>query len=232
MRLQVFLSSSGVASRRAAAGIVRSGRVMVNARRIIEPSCRIDPEKDKVFLDQKRVLPKKKIYILLHKPKGVTSTKKDPFAKRTVMDLLPRCYSHLNPVGRLDRDTTGLILLTNDGGLINKLTHPRYNIEKVYLVTLDKKLFSKDKVRLENGVTLEGRRTAPCRIRLKEKACLEMTLREGRKRQIKRMLSKIGYRVVDLKRIKEGALGLGLLSEGRWRILTEKEIAELIRSNL
>lgn len=227
MRLQVFLSSAGVASRRAAAGIVRSGRVMVNAKRVIEPSCKIDPEKDKVLLDQKRILPRKKLYILLHKPRGVTSTKKDPFAKRTVMDLLPRCYSHLNPVGRLDRDTTGLILLTNDGGLIDKFTHPRYNVEKVYLVAIDKRLSIRDKARLERGVVLDRRHTAPCRIRLKDKTKLEMTLREGRKRQIKRMFSKIAYRVVGLKRIKEGALDLGLLPEGRWRFLTEEEIAEL-----
>lgn len=160
----------------------------------------------------------------MHKPKGVTTTKKDRFAKKTVMDLLPPGFRHLNPVGRLDKDTTGLLLLTNDGDMINRFTHPRFNIEKIYKVWLDKRLRSYDRERLEKGVVLDGRYTAPCRIRMKSGNALEMTLREGRKRQIRMMFSRIGYSVVRLKRLEEGHLSLGTLPEAMWRPLTREEI--------
>lgn len=224
MRLQVFLSKAGICSRRTAAGFIKTGRVRVNNKKILEPSFKIDPEKDKVFLNNKRISPKEKIYIILHKPKGVTTTKKDRFAKKTVMDLLPSRFRHLNPVGRLDKDTTGLLLLTNDGDMINRFTHPRFNIEKIYEVRLDKRLRSYDRERLEKGVILDGGYTAPCRIRLKSINVLEMTLREGRKRQIRRMFSMTGYSVVRLKRLEEGRLSLGTLPEARWRPLTREEI--------
>ena len=165
-----------------------------------------------------------KIYIMLNKPKGVTTTKKDRFAKKTVMDLLPRKFRHLNPVGRLDKDTTGLILLTNDGGMINTLTHPRFNIDKTYEVTLDRKLSLSDKARLEKGILLDGRYTRECVIRPRSKNRLEIVLHEGRKRQIRRMFSGAGYNVLALKRLKEGLLILGTLPEGGWRFLKEDEI--------
>lgn len=224
MRLQVFLSKAGISSRRAAAAIIKSGKIRINGIKVLEPSFKIDPERDSVFYNEKRIVPRKKVYILLNKPRGVTTTKGDPFAKKTVMDLLPQGLRHLNPVGRLDRDTSGLLLLTNDGELINKLTHPRFNIEKVYVVKLDRRLVDRDKTRLEKGINLDGRYTVPCRIRLKEKGKLEMTLHEGRKRQIKWMFKKLGYRVMDLKRIQEGPLSLGALPIGKWRSLTPKQL--------
>lgn len=224
MRLQVFLSKAGVCSRRAAAGFIRSGKVRVNSEFYFEPSHKINPEKDKVFLGNERVFLKEKIYIMLHKPKGVVTTKKDLFAEKIVMDLLPSKFKHLNPVGRLDKDTTGLLLLTNDGEMINTFTHPKFNIEKTYEVRLDKELISSDKIRLEKGIILDGKRTAPCRIKLKSKNILEIILHEGRKRQIRRMFSKAGYCVVALKRSREGFLGLGGLPQGRWRLLTKEEI--------
>ena len=223
MRLQVFLSKAGICSRRAAVGFIKTGRVCVNNKKILEPSFKINPEKDKVFLNNKMISLKEKIYIILHKPKGVTTTKKDRFAKKTVMDLLPHRFRHLNPVGRLDKDTTGLLLLTNDGDMINRFTHPRFNIEKIYEVWLDKRLRSYDRERLEKGVVLDDGYTAPCRIRLKSRNVLEMTLREGRKRQIRRMFSMAGYSVVRLKRLEEGRLSLGTLPETRWRLLTREE---------
>jgi len=223
VRLQVFLSKAGICSRRAAPAIIKTGRVYVNNKKILEPSFKINPEKDKVFLNNKRISPKEKIYIILHKPKGVTTTKKDRFAKKTVMDLLPPRFRHLNPVGRLDKDTTGLLLLTNDGDMINRFTHPRFNTEKIYEVWLDKRLRSYDRERLEKGVVLDGGYTAPCRIRLKSRNVLEMTLREGRKRQIRRMFSMAGYSVVRLKRLEEGRLSLGTLPEAGWRLLTREE---------
>ena len=227
MRLQVFLSKAGVCSRRSAVDIIRSGKARVNNRKILEPSFKINPAKDIVFLSSKKILLKEKVYIMMNKPKGVTTTKKDRFAKRTVMDLLPRRLSHLNPVGRLDKDTTGLLLLTNDGELINRLTHPRYNIEKLYEARLNARLKDDDRVVLERGLDLDGERTLPCRIRLREKSNLEIILREGKKRQIRRIFSKMGYKVLDLKRSKEGSLVLAGLKESRWRALTEKELRGL-----
>ena len=227
MRLQVFLSKAGVSSRRAAADIIKRGDVWVNGKKIFSPSFKINSEKDIVLLKGKKILPRKKIYILLHKPKGVTTTKKDSHAANIVMDLLPCEYRHLNPVGRLDKDTTGLMLLTNDGELINKLTHPKFNIEKTYVVSLDRRLAQAHRVRLEKGILLEGRRTRSCRIKLLVGDGLEVILREGRKRQIRRMFLKFGYNVMALKRIKEGELCLGSLPEGKWRFLKEKETLEM-----
>jgi len=227
MRLQVFLSKAGVCSRRSAVDIIRSGKARVNNRKILEPSFNIDTAKDIIFLNDKKISLKEEIYIMLNKPRGVTTTKKDRFAKRTVMDLLPPRMSHLNPVGRLDKDTTGLLLLTNNGDLINRLTHPRYNIEKLYEARLDARLKDADRAALERGIDLDGERTAPCRIRMTKKNNLEIVLHEGKKRQIRRMFSKMGYKVLDLKRSKEGPLALAGLGEGKWRALTEKEIKEL-----
>ncbi len=224
MRLQVFLSRSGISSRRASKNIISSGRIKVNGKKVFSVSFKIDPEKDKVFLDDRTIAPKEKVYIMLNKAKGVTTTKSDPFADKTVMECLPYEFRHLNPVGRLDKDTTGLLLLTNDGELINKLTHPRYMVEKLYRVKLDKKLTLQDKKRIEKGIILDGRNTSPCKIRLKEGLNLEITIHEGRKRQIKRMFKKIGYKVIALKRLKEGDLNLGSLPEGKWRFLSNEEL--------
>ena len=228
MRLQVFLSISGIASRRNAASIITSGKVSVNGIKIFEPSFKVDPEKDKVFLYDERIAPREKVYVVLNKPKGVTTTKKDVFAEKTVIDLLPRALKHLNPVGRLDKDTTGLLLLTNDGDLINRLTHPKFNIEKTYLVALNRRLSANDKIQVENGISLDGRMTARCNIVLKRGNDLEITMHEGRKRQIKRMFALKGYSVVNLKRLKEGMLSLGRLVEGEWRFLNKEEVRLLI----
>lgn len=229
MRLQTFLSRAGVVSRRAAVKVVRSGKICVNGRKVFEPSFRVDPKKDRIFFNNKRIFPRKYIYIMLHKPKGVITTKKDPYATRTVMDLLPRKYSHLNPIGRLDKDTTGLLVLANDGELANKLTHPKFNVKKVYEAALDKRLSDIDKARIERGISLDGRHTAPCRISLRKGNGLEVTLHEGKKRQIKRMFAVLGYRVINLKRIGEGFLSLARLGIGKWRFLTDKEVFELTR---
>lgn len=231
MRLQVFLSKAGVSSRRAAINIIKQGKVTVNGKKIFEPCFSVNPEKDEIFFGAERICLKEKIYVLLNKPKGVTTTKKDRFAEKTVMDLLPRRLHHLNPVGRLDKDTRGLILLTNDGEMINSLTHPKFNVEKVYAVKLDRKLEPKDKTGLESGIMLDGRRTSPCSIISGDKNGLEITLHEGRKRQIRRMFSKTGYSVIDLKRTKEGFLRLGSLEEGRWRFLTKEEISCFLLTN-
>jgi len=228
MRLQVFLSNSGVASRRGAAVIIRSGKVSVNGRVVLEPAFQVCGGKDKVFFNSRRVVPRGRIYVMLNKPVGVTTTKKDPFARKTVMELLPDNLSHLNPVGRLDRDTRGLLLFSNDGEFINRLTHPSFNVEKTYTLRLDRRLAHRDKRALEKGIYLEGRTTASCSIAIKEKNRLEITIHEGRKRQIKKMFAKSGYRVTELKRLRQGHLGLGALPEGKWRFLTKKEMDDAV----
>jgi 23S rRNA pseudouridine2605 synthase len=229
MRLQVFLAKAGIASRRGAIDIIKSGKISVNGDKVFVPSFNIDQGKDKIFFNDKRISSREKVYIMLNKPKGVTTTKKDPFAKKTVMELLPGKYRHLNPVGRLDKDTTGLLLLTNDGEFINKLTHPRYNVKKTYSAVLDKKLSLSGKTNMEKGVFLDGKNTAACAINIKAENTVEITIHEGRKRQVKRMFSKTGYTVTELKRLKEGALCLGDLPEASWRFLTKEEIMSFPR---
>jgi pseudouridine synthase len=206
---------------------IKSGRISVNKTKIFEPSFKVDPDKDKVSLDGNIVLPREKLYLMLNKPKGVTTTKKDRFAEKTVMDLLPRDLRHVNPAGRLDKDTTGLLLLTNDGELINKLTHPRFNIDKLYEVRLDRYLPDKDRQRIEKGIDIDGKNTFPCDIRMKGGDILDIRVHEGRKRQIKRMFAALGYKVIELKRVKEAFLSLGGLREGEWRYLTGQEASRL-----
>ena len=227
MRLQVFLSHSGVCSRRRALELIQSGQVTVNGSVIREPSHPVDPRKDTVVFAKRRISLKEKIYILLNKPKGVTTTKKDRFAERTVMDILPAGYKHLFPVGRLDKDTEGLLIMTNDGDFSYKLTHPSFAINKVYVAKLDRGLADDHRIRLESGVKLEDGLTAPCRITNLTEKEVKITIHEGRKRQIRRMFALFKYRVSGLKRVSVGSLDLGDLSAGRWREISDKELREL-----
>jgi pseudouridine synthase len=231
MRLQVFLSRSGVCSRRKALELIKEGYVSVNGKVIVEPSFSVEPEKDRVLFRGKRLRLKKNVYILLNKPKGVTSTCKDKYAECTVIDLLPHSLRHLYPVGRLDKDSEGLLLLTNDGELAYRLTHPKFNINKRYTVEIKGSLRIEDKNKLEKGIILEGKKTSLCQIRiiqkLSNKTRLEVTLHEGRKRQIKKMFSLLGYKVIRLKREGEGPIELGALRKGKWRFLKDREIQNL-----
>jgi len=230
VRLQVFLSRSGLCSRRRAMELVQDGKVSVNGQIVKEPSYGVC-EDDKVSFLGKPVTKKEFDYVLLNKPLDVTTTLKDPFAKKTVIDILPQNLKHLNPVGRLDKNTEGLLLLTNDGDLAHRLTHPKFNIDKVYFVTISKPLRTRDKIRLEKGIILEGRKTSPCRIddiRADHgKISLRMTIHEGRKRQIRLMFSALRYKVIYLKREQQGPLVLGDLKPGAWRKLKSNEIESL-----
>jgi pseudouridine synthase len=200
---------------------------MVNGSVVREPSHPVDPCKDTVVFEKRRMSLKEKIYILLNKPKGVTTTKKDRFAQRTVMDILPAGYKHLFPVGRLDKDTEGLLIMTNDGDFSYKLTHPSFAINKVYVAKLDRDLSPDHRIRLEAGVSLDDELTAPCQIvNLGEKE-VKITIHEGRKRQIRRMFALFRYKVAGLKRVSVGSLNLGDLPVGRWREISDKELAEL-----
>lgn len=227
MRLQVFLSHSGVCSRRQAMIFVQSGCVEVNGRVCCEPSTEVSSGCDKVVFRGRPVVLKEKITILLNKPSGVTSTSKDKFAEKTVLDLLPKELGHLYCAGRLDKETTGLLLLTNDGDLALRLTHPSFETQKTYSVELNKALVSEDARRFERGLILEGKKTAPAKIIFKTACLIDVVLREGRKRQIRKMFSLLHYHVEALSRIQEGFLTLGALKEGQWRLLTKNEIEKL-----
>ena len=213
--------------------IIKQGKVFVNGENITEPSTPIDFRKDNVEVDGKKVKVKTYEYILLNKPKGFVTTKKDRFAKKTVLDLLPKNLQHLHPVGRLDKDTEGLLILTNDGDLTHKLIHPRFDIGKTYIVHINGLLTREQKDCLEKGIMLDDKKTSPAEIfkilKAKGNTKFNMTIHEGRKRQIRRMLGKIGHDVVSLKRISHGPLRLGNLKAGTWRYLTEEEAAEIKR---
>ena len=230
-RLNVFLSHQGVCSRRKAMELIQKGRVTVNGRMVTEPSTPVNAEKDLVTADGQVVKKKSYEYLLLNKPEGYVTTREDRFAQKTVLDLLPADLRHLNPVGRLDKNTEGLLLLTNDGDLANKLTHPSFDVDKTYFVRIQKKLTPAEQKELEDGVVIEGEKTAPARVEalqlLKSGCEFLITIHEGRKRQIRLMLAKVGHYVTYLKRIQQGPLSLGTLGTGKFRVLTREEIQGL-----
>ncbi len=210
--------------------LVQQGKVTVNGKVVREPSMPIGSN-DKVCFGGKAIGQKKFEYLLFYKPEGVTTTRKDFFAEKTVIDFLPSQYRHLNPVGRLDKNTEGLLLFTNDGNLAYRLTHPRFSIDKIYFVQLIGKITPSDRSKLEAGVFIEQIKTAPCQIRdvhiSDEKTTLRIILHEGRKRQVRYMFGSLGYKVVYLKREKQGPISLGQLKPGQWRLLLPKEIESL-----
>ncbi len=231
LRLQVFLSHNGVCSRRKAMEIIKAGRVAVNGLIVKEPATIINSDKDKINVDGKRIQEKKYDYILLNKPQGYVTTKVSQRSAKTVLDLFPHNLQHLSPVGRLDKDTEGLLLLTNDGDVAYRLTHPKFNINKVYFVRVLGCLSLQNKKKLEKGIIIDGKKTAPAQIKnikiLKDRTDLLITIHEGRKRQIRLMFSCLGHKVIYLKRITQGTLALGNLKVGQWRRLTESERKKL-----
>jgi len=230
MRLQVFLSHAGICSRRKALEPILAGRVTVNGKQVTEPSFDVRPSSDKVFFDGRPVHLPQKIYLLLHKPQATMSTVSDPHAQKTVLELVPKhLRSGLHPVGRLDKDTTGLLLLTNDGELTHKMSHPSYEVEKVYRVVLNRDAKDSDVLQISRGILLEGQETLPCRIVRQAPKELEMTIHEGRKRQIRKVFALFHYHVERLKRIRQGSLELGSLKEGEWRFLTPQETARIMQ---
>ena len=227
MRLQVFLSHNGVCSRRDAMTLVQSGRVKVNGLVVREPSFAVE-EGDDIVADGQKVEVKKYVYAMLNKPAGYVTTKEDPHADKTIMDLLPKDLHHCAPVGRLDMDSEGLLLLTNDGVWAHKLTHPKFHVDKTYTVRIKGRLPKEKQLRLEHGVVIEGEKTAPCRIRDVQyngpDTEFKMTIYEGRKRQIRLMLKAVGSHVHFLQRIAIGELKLDDLKVGAWRYLDPKEM--------
>lgn len=229
MRLAKFLAHAGVASRRAADVILADGRVTVDGEIVTNPAQDVD-ESNVVEVDGRRVEPEPLEVHVLNKPAGVVSTARDTHGRPTVVQLV-RSRRRLYPVGRLDADTTGLILLTNDGELAERLTHPRYGVKKVYRARVKPPRVSPRALEaLERGVELEDGRTAPARVRQAAPGVVELTIREGKKRQVRRMLEAVGHRVVDLERVAFGPLGLRGLDRGESRRLTKPELDRLRRA--
>jgi len=229
MRLAKFLAHAGVASRRAAERLVVSGRVQVGGEVVTDPARDVDGS-SAVEVDGKAVAAEPREVHALNKPSGVVSTARDTHGRPTVVDLVDSDL-RLYPVGRLDADTSGLILLTNAGELAEQLTHPRYGVEKVYRARVDPQRMPEGALRaLREGVELEDGRTAPARARQLGPGRVEIVLREGRKRQVRRMCEAVGHRVVELERIAFGPLRLGELKAGQSRRLSAAEVERLRRS--
>jgi len=230
-RLQKFLSRAGVASRRQAEGLILEGKVKVNGEVVTILGMKIDPNKDRVQVEGKRVqLPLALVTFMLHKPSGFVSTTQDPQGRRTVMDLAPQELGRLYPVGRLDYDATGLMLLTNDGELAQRLTHPRYQVPRTYRVTVVGEMTDEALKKLAGGIELDGRPVST-EVRLLKsgsgKTILEITVWEGRYHLIKRLLEGVGHPVLKLKRMAFGPLRLGGLARGACRPLTRQEQVNL-----
>lgn len=227
MRLAKYLAHAGVASRRGAEELVAAGRVAVDGSTVIDPARDVD-EGSSVTVDGRPVAPEAREIHMLHKPSGVVSTAHDTHGRPTVTDLVPSAR-RLYPVGRLDADTTGLILLTNDGELANRLTHPRYEVEKLYRAEVVPRPVAERALRaLRDGVELDDGPTLPAQVTQTAPGVIEIALREGRKRQVRRMLEAVGHRVVALRRVALGPLALGRLAEGQSRRLDDREV-ELLR---
>ena len=230
-RLQKYLARCGVASRRASEQLITSGRVRVNGERVVELGTSVDPERDRVEVDGRAVRPPDRLsYVALNKPIGVVSTASDPRGRRTVLDLVPG-DARLFPVGRLDYDSEGLIVLTDDGDLAMRLTHPRHGAEKEYRALLRGDVTDEVLARLSAGIELDGKPTAPATFERLEThpdgVWVRVVLHEGRNRQIRRMVEAVGLEVVRLVRVRVGSLRLGSLPPGAWRRLSAAEVAAL-----
>ncbi len=225
MRLAKYLAHAGVASRRVAEELIAAGRVQVGGEVVTDPARDVDEGSD-VRVNGEEIAPEPREVWALNKPAGVVSTASEPGKRRAVTELVTS-ERRLYPVGRLDADSTGLILLTNDGELANRLTHPRYEVSKTYRVRLTRPPSDADLDRLRRGVTLEDGPTAPAEVGRRGERELELTLHEGRKRQVRRMAEAVGNEVEGLRRIRIGSLELGGLRQGEARRLEEGEIAAL-----
>jgi 23S rRNA pseudouridine2605 synthase len=224
MRLNAFLARAGIASRRKADGLIKAGRVTVNGT--AGQLNTVVGARDRVEVDGKEVARQRLAYVLLHKPAGVVTTARDPQGRPTVVELVPH-EPRVVPVGRLDADTTGALLLTNDGALAHRLAHPRYGVEKTYVAEVKGDPGETELAALREGVELDDGRTAPARARRLGPGRVELVLHEGRKHQVKRMLEAVGHPVRRLHRSAYAGLTLDGLEAGKWRELTAREVEQL-----
>ena len=232
MRLQKYLASCGVASRRAAEKMITEGRISVNGTVVTELGTQVDENADTVQVDGETVRPEaEKHYIAYNTPVGEVTTASDPEGRDTVMDRFRDYPVRLFPVGRLDYDSEGLLLLTNDGDLMNRLLHPSFEIKKSYLTRVSNFVTDEELRSLRKGVMIDGRLTSPAEVRMIRHDAfsteLLVTIHEGRNRQVRKMIEAVGHQVVRLKRVRFGPVELGDLPSGMWRKLTEAEIAKL-----
>ena len=232
MRLQKYLAEAGVASRRASERIIVEGRVVVNGKVARELGTKVDPERDRVTVDGDAVKVKRKIYVALNKPRGIVCSRNDPSGRSTIGELLPTEWQHLYSVGRLDRDSEGLLFLTNDGEFSLRLTHPRYGVAKKYVLTVEHKIAPNMLDKMREGVFDQGERLKAQKARIisasNKQSVLELELLEGKYREIRRMCDLLGLTVLRLQRVQIGKIKLGELKVGRWRTLTDGEIISLL----
>ena len=230
-RLQKILSQAGIASRRASEKLMLEGRVTVNGTTVMELGTKADASRDDIRVDGRRVkTPERHLYLLLNKPRGYVTTRSDPEKRKTVIDLLKGVREYIYPVGRLDYDSEGLLILTNDGDLAARLTHPRHGIARVYEARVLGTPDAHDLSRLAKGVAIEGRRTGPAEVVELGPGHLRITVREGRNRQVRKMCDAIGHPVEALRRVAIGPIRDTRLKTGQWRELTPQEVDRLRRA--
>ena len=232
VRLQKYMAENGIASRRKSEELIAAGKVRVNGK-IAAVGDKVDPKHDKVTVSGKRVVKvKKNVYIMLHKPRGFITTMHDEMGRKCVAELIQDVPERVYPVGRLDRESEGLLLLTNDGEFANALTHPSRHVPKTYRVTVRPDVTKEQLAAFENGIEIDGRPTLPAEVRVLDKqegrVVLEVVIYGGRNRQIRKMCEALGLEVARLKRTKIGSLKLGMLKQGEYRYLSEDEIHGLL----
>jgi 23S rRNA pseudouridine2605 synthase len=232
IRIAKFLADCGLASRRKAEELILSGKIRVNGKTANDLSCKIESG-DKVEYNGKLIKPETKIVLALNKPEGYVSTVKDEYDRKKVVDLAGDLKQKLFPVGRLDSNSKGLIFLTNDGDFAYKVTHPKFQVPKTYIVEVDKIINTDDISKIRNGINIEGRELIPANIKIlknnKGHSVIEIKIIEGRKRILRKTFLKLGYNVLELKRIQVGGFKLGSLKEGSYRILDNKDIENVIK---
>jgi 23S rRNA pseudouridine2605 synthase len=230
-RLQKIIARAGICSRRKAEEYISNGRIAVDGKVVTQPGLKVDPVQVKITVDGKQVRREKNIYILLHKPPGYVTTMSDPQGRPIVTDLLPGIKHRVFPVGRLDLESEGALILTNDGTLSNKILHPSFEVNKTYEATVKGVPKAAELQRLTRGIMLDGRKTWPAKLRIlrrkKNETTIEVIIHEGKKRQVRKMFQAIGNPVLRLKRTAYGGLKLGVLGSGKYRFLTQIDLKNL-----
>ena len=231
IRVQKILADCGIASRRKAEEMIAAGEVKVNGK-IVQIGDKADPRRDKITVRGRRVEPvREAAYIMLNKPRGYITTMSDERDRKCVAELIPDVEQRVYPVGRLDKDSEGLLLMTNDGNFANAMLHPARHVPKTYRVTVHPGVTDEQLAQMETGMVIDGRKTAPARVRVlteeKGRVVLEIVLYEGRNRQIRNMCEQLGLEVARLRRIAMGSVRLGMLPSGKWRELTPEEVRRL-----
>ncbi|HEU5123431.1 MAG TPA: pseudouridine synthase [Verrucomicrobiae bacterium] len=232
VRLQKFLADAGVASRRASEELITAGRVEVNGQLVRQLGSKVDPDRDHVRVDGQPVRVKRKLYVALNKPRGCVCSRKDELKRPTIYELLPKEWTNVYSVGRLDYNTEGLIFLTNDGEFALHLTHPRYEVRKKYLATIEGPVEFVTLEKFMNGIFHDGEKLKAERARIvstnRSRSVVELDLKEGKNREVRRLFESQGITVKNLQRVQIGKIKLGELKSGKWRTLTEPEIKSLL----